>query len=129
MKRIEVVAAAIIKNGNILITKRKKGEFKNMWEFPGGKIEIGETREEALIREINEELSIDIEIEKYVNTINYSYKAFDLIMHIYICSIKSGNIKLIDHDQYMWATKNDLDNIKWIPADVLVLEDLKKNII
>lgn len=125
MKTIEVVAAIIKDEDKILSTQRGYGEFKGGWEFPGGKIEKGESLEEALKREIKEELSIKINIEKFVDTIDYDYERFHLTMHCYICTIQAGKLILNEHSAFKWLTKNDLDSVDWLPADVELICKLK----
>ncbi|KYH28105.1 MULTISPECIES: 8-oxo-dGTP diphosphatase MutT [Clostridium] len=125
MKNIEVVAAIMKHDNKIFITRRSYGEFKDMWEFPGGKIEDGETQEEALIREIKEELELDIKISKYLTTIDYDYPNFHLTMHCFICDICGGELHLNAHNDAKWVNLDEVDNLRWIPADVLVIEKLK----
>lgn len=125
MKTIEVVAAVIKHDDRIFITRRGYGDFVDMWEFPGGKIEIGESREEALIREIKEELELDINISDFLTTIDYDYPNFHLTMHCFICQISGGQLNLNVHNDAKWITFDELDNQKWIPADVLVIDALK----
>lgn len=125
MKNIEVVAAIIKKQDKIFITRRGYGEFIDMWEFPGGKIEKGETKEEALKREIKEELELDINILDFLNTIEYDYPNFHLIMHSFICEVAGGKLSLNAHNDAKWINFNELENQKWIPADILVVNDLK----
>lgn len=126
MKRIEVVAAIIISNSKILSTQRGYGEFKDGWEFPGGKIESGETREGALIREIKEELDVNISIRKFLTTIDYDYTNFHLTMHCFICDIVSGKMELFEHTAAKWLSKEELDSVDWLPADLDVVEKLKE---
>ncbi|MDO5040397.1 8-oxo-dGTP diphosphatase MutT [Clostridium sp.] len=126
MKKIEVVAAVIKKEDKIFITRRGYGEFIDMWEFPGGKIESGETREEALKREIQEELELDINIKDFLSTIEYDYPNFHLTMHCFICEIIGGELALNAHNDAKWISFNELENQNWIPADILVVNDLKK---
>lgn len=126
MKTIEVVAAIIKHNNEILVTRRGYGEFVDMWEFPGGKIEPSETREVALIREIKEELEVDIDVNEFLTTIEYDYSTFHLTMHCFICSIYDGELHLNAHNDAKWITLEQLDSLNWIPADVLVVEKLKK---
>ncbi|MBP1889101.1 8-oxo-dGTP diphosphatase [Clostridium moniliforme] len=126
MKNIEVVAAIIRKEDKIFITRRGYGEFINIWEFPGGKIEKGETREEALKREIKEELELDINILEFLNTIEYDYPNFHLTMHSFICEITGGELVLNAHNDVKWIKFNELENQEWIPADILVVNALKK---
>ena len=127
MKIIEVVAAIIKDNNNrIFTTCRGYGEFENMWEFPGGKIELKETNEEALTREIKEELELDIDITKYLTTVDYDYPNFHLTMHCYICKISGGKLQLNAHNDAKWTTLEGSDKLKWVPADILVIEKLKE---
>ena len=126
MKTIEVVAAIIKSDDKILTTRRGYGEFENMWEFPGGKIESGEREEEALIREIKEELELDIKILNYLTTVDYDYPNFHLTMHCYICGICDGELRLNVHNDAKWITLEDLDSLEWVPADILVAEKLNK---
>ena len=126
MKKIEVVAAVIKKDEKICISKRNYGEFIDMWEFPGGKIEIGESKEEALIREIKEELELDINNLEYLTTVEYDYKTFYLTMHCYTCEICGGTLNLKVHNDAKWVTIAELDNQKWIPADIDIVEAIKK---
>ncbi|MBY6838015.1 8-oxo-dGTP diphosphatase MutT [Clostridium botulinum] len=125
MKTIEVVAAIIKKEGKIFITRRGYGEFIDMWEFPGGKIETGESREDALHREIKEELELDINKLEYLTTIDYDYPNFHLTMHCFICQIAGGKLNLNAHNDAKWVTFDELNNQKWVPADILVVNKLK----
>ncbi|GLC31687.1 (deoxy)nucleoside triphosphate pyrophosphohydrolase [Clostridium omnivorum] len=127
MKTIEVVAAIIKHDNKILATRRSYGEFENMWEFPGGKIEPSETREEALIREIQEELEVDINVDEFLTTIEYDYSTFHLTMHCFICNIKSGELHLNAHNAAKWLTEAEMNTLNWVPADILVVEKLKHN--
>lgn len=124
MKSIEVVAAIIKKENKILATKRGYGEFINMWEFPGGKIELGETKEAALIREIKEELDADIKIDEFALTVEYTYPTFHLTMHCYICSLKDS-ITLLEHNDARWLEKDEFNTVNWLPADIEVIDFLK----
>ena len=126
MKQIEVVAAIIFDKNKILATQRGYGEFKDWWEFPGGKIEIGETREEALQREINEELGIDINIESFIKTIEYDYPKFHLTMHCYKCSLQNSYPKMLEHEAFQWLEKEKIDELNWLPADLEIIEKLKE---
>ena len=125
MKFIEVAAAIIYKDGVYFATQRGYGEFEGMWEFPGGKIELGETAESALKREIQEELGIDITVDKFLCTTDYDYPSFHLTMHCYLCSIISGEIELREHKSARWLTIEALDSVEWLPADKEVVEKLK----
>ncbi len=125
MKTIKVVAAIIMKDNKILIAKRKKGEFAGMYEFPGGKIEKNESGEEALIREIQEELEASITIEQYFMNVNYQYPNFILDMDCYLCTLNDNHMKLNDHSMVKWINLDE-KNIDWIPADIQIIEELKK---
>ena len=129
MKNIEVSAAIIIKDNKIFITQRGYGEFKDMREFPGGKLEPGESSEQAIVREIKEELDADIEIVQYLNTIEYQYPAFHLTMHNYICKLKNEHLKLLEHEAAKFINSSELDSINFLPADLLILNDLKNYIL
>ena len=124
MKVIEVVAAVIYKDGAYFTTQRGYGEFEGMWEFPGGKIESGESREVALKREIQEELGVDITIDKFLCTTDYDYPSFHLTMHCYLCSVASGDIELREHKSACWLTAETLDSVEWLPADKEVIDKL-----
>ena len=124
MKKIEVVAAIIQRDGAYFATQRGYGEFEGMWEFPGGKIEPGESRDVALKREIQEELGVDIVIEKFLCTTNYDYPSFHLTMHCYLCSIETGEIELREHMSARWLTAETLDSVEWLPADKEVIDKL-----
>jgi 8-oxo-dGTP diphosphatase len=126
MKTIEVVASIIKHDDKILVTRRGYGDFENMWEFPGGKMEASETREGALIREIKEELEVDINVTEYLTTIYYDYPNFHLTMHCFICDICRGELQLNAHNDAKWITLDQLDSLNWVPADILVVEKLKE---
>lgn len=128
MKKIEVSSAIFIKGAKIFITQRGYGEFKDKWEFPGGKLEKGESPEDCVVREIKEELDADIRIIKYLSTIKYSYPTFHLTMHNFICELKSSHISLLEHEATKFVDVNELGSIDFLPADKLVLEDIKKAI-
>ena len=125
MKELKVVAAIIIKDKKFLATKRGHGEFTGLWEFPGGKIEEGESKKEALVREIKEELNVTITVDKFALDLEYQYPNFYLYMSCFECTIKDGNIELIEHDDAKWLNKGDLDLIEWIPADFEIIDYLK----
>lgn len=127
MKEIKVVAAIIQKENKILATKRGYGEFINMWEFPGGKIELGETKEQALVREIKEELNIEINVDKFAIDIEYQYPNFYLFMSCFMCSIKEGSIEFLEHNDGKWITKEELNTLNWLPADIDAVNYLKEN--
>lgn len=124
MKTIEVVAAIIKKEDKIFITRRSYGEFAYMWEFPGGKIEANETREQALIREIKEELELDINNLEYLTTVEYDYPSFHLTMHCFICEICGGTLNLNAHNDAKWVTIEELSEQNWVQADVDVVKKL-----
>jgi len=128
MKIKEVVAGIIKKDGKILATQRGYGEFKGMWEFPGGKIEEGETKEEALRREIEEELKADIKNIEFFLTRQYEYPTFCVILHCYFCELESETFTLLEHDDAKWLKKEELDQVEWLPADIEIIERLKKEI-
>lgn len=128
MKNIHVSAAIIMKDNKIFVTQRGYGEFKDWWEFPGGKIEEGETPEECLKREIKEELEADINIDKYLCTVEYDYPNFHLKMECFICSLIDGHLELVEAEDAKFITKDQLDNIDFLPADLLVVKELKKSI-
>ena len=125
MKTIEVVAAIITHNDQIFATQRGYDEFKDGWEFPGGKMEPGETPQQALMREIREELDTEIEVGSLVETVEYDYPNFHLTMHCFLCTIRSGELVLKEHEAAKWLTRAELDSVDWLPADVKVVEKLK----
>ncbi len=125
MKTIEVVAAIITHNNQIFATQRGYGEFKDGWEFPGGKMEPGETPQQALVREIREELDTEIEVGELVETVEYDYPNFHLIMHCFLCTIRSGDLVLKEHEAAKWLAKEELYSVDWLPADVKVVEKIK----
>ena len=128
MKQIEVVAAIIRKGDKIFATQRGYGEWKDWWEFPGGKMEVGETPEEALVREIREELSAEISVDEYLCTVEYDYPGFHLTMHCYLCSLVTEALHLNEHEAAKWREKDELDSVKWLPADYEVLEEVRSKI-
>lgn len=125
-RRIEVVAAVIHDGGRILATQRGYGEFKDKWEFPGGKMEAGEGREEALRREIREELDAEIAVGKLLCTVEYDYPAFHLTMHCYLCSVVSGTLVLKEHESARWLSADGLESVDWLPADIQVIPIIRK---
>ena len=126
MKTIKVVAAVIKRNNKIFVTQRGYGEFKDGWEFPGGKVEKGETKEEALIREIKEELDTVIKVDSYLDTIEYDYPDFHLSMDCFICSIVEGNLVLKEHEDSKWIKKEEIDTLNWLPADLIIIDKVKE---
>ena len=125
-KRIEVVAAIICKEDMIFATQRGYGEWKDWWEFPGGKMEVGETPEEALCREIREELAVEISVRRFFMTVEYDYPKFHLVLHCFLCEVKSGILQLLEHEAAKWLTKDELDSVKWLPADVTLIEKIRE---
>ena len=126
MKIIEVVAAIIVEKDKVLVPQRGYGEFKDGWEFPGGKVELGETLEGALKREIKEELDIEIEIDTYIDTVEYDYPQFHLTMHCYKCRILDGQLMLKEHEASKWVSQDELNEIDWLAADRIVVERMRK---
>ena len=125
MKQIEVVAAIIHDlEGRIFATQRGYGDWKDYWEFPGGKMEAGESPEEALRREILEELDVQIVIERFVQTIDYDYPNFHLTMHCYWCHIDSGSLILKEHEAAKWLKPNELSSVEWLPADLALIKNI-----
>lgn len=127
MKTIHVVAAIINKGNKIMIAKRNYGEFNGLYEFPGGKVEPGETKEEALKREIREELEVDIAIDHFFMKATYDYPTFHLDMDCYLCHLLDENIVLNDHSEMKWIDHND-ESIEWLPANNQILDQLSKEI-
>lgn len=125
MKTINVVAAIIIKDNKIFATQRGYGEFKDGWEFPGGKVEPGEAPENAIVREIKEELDTVIEVKEYFDTVEYDYPNFHLSMKCYICTVVSGKLDLLEHEAAKWLDKDSLDSVAWLPADLGLVDKLK----
>lgn len=128
MKTVRVVAAVIRKDNKIFATQRGYGEFKDGWEFPGGKIEEGETPEQALAREIREELNTEIQVGKLIDTIEYDYPKFHLSMDCFWCEIMQGGLELKEHEAARWLSKEELYSVDWLPADVGVVEKIKKEL-
>lgn len=133
MKTIKVVAAVIkledkMEETKIFATQRGYGEFKGGWEFPGGKIEQGETPEQALKREIMEELDTEIEVGELIDTIEYDYPNFHLSMQCFWCRVVKGDLVLKEHEASKWLTKDTLDTVKWLPADIVIVNTIKHSI-
>ena len=122
MKSIEVVAGIIRRNDRILATQRGYGEFKDGWEFPGGKTERGETPQQALVREIKEELKSEIRVGEKLCTVEYDYPKFHLTMHCFWCDLLDGEPVLLEHEAARWLTTDELNSVDWLPADVQVVE-------
>jgi 8-oxo-dGTP diphosphatase len=127
MKIVKVVAAIIRDGDRILATQRGYGEYKDGWEFPGGKVEEGELPEDALAREIREELDTEIEVGAYLDTIEYDYPTFHLSMRCYWCSVKSRELVLKEHKAAKWLTREDIDSVDWLPADITIIDQIRKS--
>ena len=125
MKTIRVVAAIIIDDGKVFATQRGYGDFKGGWEFPGGKIDEGETPEEAIVREIKEELDIDIQVENYLSEKVFNYPEKDINLIALECKKINGDIKLLEHEDYRWVANSELSNFEFAPADIFIVEKLK----
>lgn len=130
MKTITVSGAVILRTNpethqkEVFATQRGYGEYKGWWEFPGGKVEVGETPEECIVREIREELATEVKAEKVLGTIEYDYPAFHLKMHCILCTILSGKLELLEHENSRWLTKETLKSVNWLPADELILDKI-----
>lgn len=127
MKTVRVVAAIIIHDNRIFATQRGYGEFKDGWEFPGGKIEAGETPQDALVREIKEELDTEIKVGELIDTVEYDYPSFHLSMDCFICQIISGNLELKEHEAAKWLTREQLDSVDWLPADYDLITKIRED--
>ncbi len=125
---IEVVAAIIRRGDKIFATQRGYGEWKDWWEFPGGKMEPGETPEAALVREIREELDTEIRIDKFLHTVEWDYPKFHLILHCYLCSLLTESLHLNEHEAARWLGKNELNAVKWLPADEVLLPMIEQSV-
>ena len=125
MKTIEVVAAVIVHDGKVFAAQRGYGDQKDGWEFPGGKMEAGETPKAALVREIREELAVTVTPIRHLTTVEYDYPKFHLTMHCFLCRVVSGDIQLLEHEASRWLSKEELDDIDWLPADIKAVEALK----
>jgi len=124
MKNIEVSAAIIVKDKKVYVTQRGYGQFKDLWEFPGGKLEENETPEQTIVREIKEELDADIKVVKYLNTIEYDYPTFHLTMHCFICELKTDHIVLLEHEAAKFVDIEDFNLVNFLPADKIILEEI-----
>lgn len=129
MKIVRVVAAVILDGDRIFATARGYGEYKGWWEFPGGKIEAGETPEEALVREIHEELDTEIRVGELIDTIEYDYPTFHLSMDCFWAEVVAGRLVLKEAEDARWLTKEMLESVQWLPADRTIIDALKKNLI
>ena len=128
MKTIKVVAAIIIKGDKLFATQRGYGAYKDGWEFPGGKIEPGETPQEALVREIKEELDADIIVGELFDVIEYDYPEFHLSMDCFLCSLASEHMEIREHEAAKWLTKEELETVDWLPADIITVKKLEKEL-
>lgn len=127
MKSIRVSAAVIHRDGKIFATQRGYGEYKGKWEFPGGKREEGESGEEALEREIREELDSKVKIEKLICTTDYDYPTFHLTMDVYLSTLIEGKLTLLEHEDAQWVSLDSIDDLDWLPADWSVIDEIKKH--
>ena len=128
MKHIEVVAGIITDGDKIFATQRGYGEFKDGWEFPGGKMEPGETPQQALARELKEELAIDVNVGDFLCTVDYDYPTFHLTMHCFYCSVIGGELTLLEHEAAKWLKTTELHSVNWLPADIEVVAALERNL-
>lgn len=128
-KQIKVVAGLICKDDHVFATQRGYGNYKDWWEFPGGKVEAGETPEQALTREIREELAAEISVGEYLTTVEYDYPDFHLSMACYWCSVKEGHLTLLEHEAARWLPLHDLRQVNWLPADILVIDVIEKKLV
>lgn len=126
MKHIEVVAGIIKDGDKIFATQRGYGEFKDGWEFPGGKMEPGETPQQALARELKEELAVDVNVGDFLCTVDYDYPTFHLTMHCFYCSLVGGELALLEHEAAKWLNMSELHTVNWLPADIEVVKALEK---
>ena len=125
MKTIQVVAALIVHDRRIFATQRGYGDWKGWWEFPGGKVEAGEAPEDALVREIREELAAEIRVERYVTTVEWDYPTFHLSMRCYLCSVVSGSLVLLEHEASTWLDREHLRSVQWLPADETIISKIE----
>ena len=125
-KTINVVAALIRDGKRVFATARGYGNYKGWWEFPGGKVEPGESPEEALVREIREELDSEISVDEYISTIEHDYPEFHLSMRCYWCSLISGDLVLKEAEDAKWLDVETIDSVKWLPADITLIDEVKK---
>lgn len=126
MKTINVVAALIVNDGKIFATQRGYGDWKGFWEFPGGKVEPEESPEDALRREIREELATEIDVERFITTVEWDYPSFHLSMRCYLCSIVSGSLTLLEHEAATWLDREHLCDVNWLPADRDIIPEIER---
>ena len=124
LKQVQVVAAIICKDDKIFVTQQGYGDYQGMWEFPGGKVELGESSEAALVREIKEELNVSIRVGEWIGTVEYDYPTFHMIMRTYLCAIVSGEIELLEHEVAKWVILSELSVIDWLAADKKLIADI-----
>ena len=133
MKTITVSGAIILRESNgikeIFATQRGYGDFKGGWEIPGGKLEPGETPQQCIVREIHEELATEVKADKVIGVVDYDYPTFHLTMHCILCTIVSGDLKLLEHEAAKWLNKETLRSVDWLPADLLILPEIEKLLI
>lgn len=125
LKVVNVVAAVIVEGGKVFATQRGYGEFKDGWEFPGGKIEPGESPQQALVREIKEELDTEVSVHELIDTVEYDYPSFHLSMRCYRCTIVRGNLHLVEHEAARWLSSDELKDVAWLPADLDIIPHIK----
>ena len=129
MKTINVVAAIIEKDGRVFAAQRGYGDYKDWWEFPGGKIEAGETAEEALVREIREELRADIKVGDLFYTVEYDYPKFHMTMQCFLCELISKEMEPIEHEAARWLGADDIESVRWLPSDIEIVSALKERLL
>lgn len=129
LKRIEVAAAIIIREGRLFATQRGYGEWKGWWEFPGGKLETGETPQQAVEREIMEELQTRVRVGEIISTVEYDYPKFHLTMHCILCQVIEGKLTLLEHQDARWLSASEIDSVRWLPADHDVLKLIRETIL
>ena len=126
MRRIDVAAAVIVRDNRVLVTRKGNGDFVHLWEFPGGKIEEGESGEEAVSRELEEELHLSITVVRHLSDVEYDYPKFHLMMRCYVCCVTDGEVTLTEHEEARWVTLEELDSLCFLPADDLVVSEIKR---
>ena len=129
MKVINVVAAIIVRDGAVLATQRGYGDFKGGWEFPGGKVEPGESEREAVARELKEELEMDVTVGELFDVVEYDYPTFHLSMKCYLCTVGQGEYVLKEHQDARWLSRDTIDEVEWLPADLGLIRKLKEDVL